>query len=758
MARHFAEEGQTRPRFVAVATVLAMALCVCFFALYMELFLESSLAGPGASPSGLATGELGPVPLLRTACLLALGLAVAAAAALLPRRVAHALFRLRYAVAVVAVLAAVLLDVSGSSVGMWAQALGNGTDAGTLLGVPRGVRSDEWLVSTPFALSQGHVGYAALSSLVRGTATDMTMTYGQPAWAIPTLFRPFLWGYLVLGGSCGLAFFWAARNAALLTVTFELARVVTRDRRALSLAVALVVAFSTQVQWWFAVNSVVELLVFGQGLVLALRAYLRAASDGASAPCRWGLGALLAWMCGGYLFALYPAWQVSLFYVFAAMGVWVLVDWRRKVREGTARPVAASRLVVPVACPLLVVAALAGAALWLSRDMVAATAASVYPGTRFETGGHLGALPFSYAQSLLSAAGTPGSLWEGEATNASEQATMVTLLPLPLVLGAWRALRRRDALCRCLCVADLFLLAYGYLGFPAWLSRVTLMSNVPDYRLALALGLANVVLLARCLACADEPVANDSAAGGEGRLASRVGPSSAGARAATSRPSVGFAVLAFAAGACALAAARLVVRPSVPLVERAMLVALACAAALLLACRLVLGADVRRALLVASLLCLVPGGLFVNPVQHGVAALVESPQAQMVERVSDADPGLWAADAPVGGQLCAAVGAASLNSVNTYPDFARWHLIDPGGANEGAYNRYAHIYLALTYGPTTYAVPQGDVLRVDLNVDDLRRLGVRYFLSELDYDGVSTGSTSLARIDAAGTWSVYRVM
>ena len=42
----------------------------------------------------------------------------------------------------------------------------------------------------------------------------------------------------------------------------------------LSLASALLVAFSSQVQWWFAVNSLVEMLVFGQLAVLIVHYFM----------------------------------------------------------------------------------------------------------------------------------------------------------------------------------------------------------------------------------------------------------------------------------------------------------------------------------------------------------------------------------------------------------------------------------------------------------------------------------------------------
>lgn len=101
---------------------------------------------------------------------------------------------------------------------------GGETFRGTLLGIPRSIRSDEWIVFTPFALSQARSGYTAISSLPRAMPTDVTMVYAQPAWALANIFRPFLWGFMLQDSEMELAFFWSARLMLLLLVSYEFGR------------------------------------------------------------------------------------------------------------------------------------------------------------------------------------------------------------------------------------------------------------------------------------------------------------------------------------------------------------------------------------------------------------------------------------------------------------------------------------------------------------------------------------------------------
>ena len=62
-------------------------------------------------------------------------------------------YKYRYLLALTIFLMCVLFEIHGSSFGMWDEILG-GKPHQTLLGVVRPIRSDEWNVLTPLALSQ----------------------------------------------------------------------------------------------------------------------------------------------------------------------------------------------------------------------------------------------------------------------------------------------------------------------------------------------------------------------------------------------------------------------------------------------------------------------------------------------------------------------------------------------------------------------------------------------------------------------------
>lgn len=163
--------------------------------------------------------------------------------------------------------------------------------------------------------------YPYFGQVMRGAITDSFIVYGQPVWDIAVLFCPFHWGYLLLGAERGLSFFWCARLIALFMVTFELSMLLTNRKRVLSLASALLVAFSSQVQWWFAVNSLVEMLVFGQLAVLIVHYFMVTKKIWARTLLMIGMA-----FCGGaYILTFYPSWQVPLGYAFLALIVGVII-------------------------------------------------------------------------------------------------------------------------------------------------------------------------------------------------------------------------------------------------------------------------------------------------------------------------------------------------------------------------------------------------------------------------------------------------
>lgn len=737
MAKPSCSEYVAHNRPFAAFCALVALLC----SLYCECFRSIVLHEQTGVAAGLAFGSVTVGTLVRVGGAFALLLAAIYLAAThkgaLRWLLAH---RVPLGVALVALLT--LMQISGSSIGMWATLPGEEANNGVLFGMPRAIRSDEWCVYTPFSFAQAATGNHAVSSAIRGGGTDVTMIYAQPCWSLATLFRPFLWGYLVLGVTRGLSFYWCARAVVLLLVTFEFMLLLTeRDRHVAAYATVLV-GFAPIVEWWFAVNGTVELLVFGEGLVLCLHRFLRAAGG----VRRWAWAGLLAWLLGCYALIIYPAWQIPFVYVFGCVGIWDLATWLRSMpQDKRPRP-------LHVTGPLAAAAALAALAIlacvWLARDAIAVSSGTVYPGERFFVGG-------TYLGSLFNSTTAPiSALWPEHYTgNVCESAAFISLFPLgallALTLLAVSALRHSiDYGIVALLAPYVFLLAFGILGFPAPLAKATLMSYVLPGRLALPLGFLDVALLARSLALLPK-VAPRDAVRQRAPQTSLHGPKFA-------LPVV--ACLVFVGVLVALAALdnpQLMHRRAI-VTTAALLTALAVPVFLH-----VFSAGQGRCaaetwLLVSALVPFVCG-MCVNPVQIGASALLNSHIAQGVGAVRANDPdALWLTDSSVIGQACIATGAPTINSVNVYPNMERWHAIDPSGTYEDVYNRYATI-LVNPGTKTEFTLLQNDMFELTIAPDDVPKLGATYWLSAQDLTQWSTEHVRFEPRQQAGAYTVYLV-
>lgn len=620
-------------------------------------------------------------------------------------------FKYRYVIALALLCVLVAFDISGSSVAQWSRYIGGAPEQGTLLGLSRWVRGDEFMVFTPFAFSQAHTGYSPVSEILRGIPTDVTMVYAQPCWSFATLFRPFLWGYLFLGSVKGLAFYWNARFLALLLVSFEFGRVSLNRSKWIAAAYAYLMCFSPVLQWWFSINGLVEMLIFGQGLVLCLHALVRSNSTLATVVQTF----LMAYLASGFILVAYPAWQVPVFWIFLAIGAGEVLTFSQSSRYESCRAVQLRQTVVSIIFALLLTGIFVIACFAPVLDIVRTVSDTIYPGKRLSSGGDgLTCLWFNvsgYFNSLQSS---------GVALNACESVGFSPLFPLGLLSCVPYAFlngksRFSDSLSVLPLVAvELVLVVYVVFGLPNWLADITLLSHSTALRVSQMMGLADLVLLMRCgfsIRVEDDCMRRSfGTSSGVSLLRARV---------------VWLAVIivyiVYVIIACFESGLRLYY-----------------VAFFLAVCALSVWAILSFSTDGNAFPCfclsivVAMSGACVNPVQKGASSLLGSEAYAAIEEVSaSSDGALWAADSNYLGQLCVTAGAPCINSVNTYPDLERWYKLDPGRASVDIYNRYAHISISLTDGDHSIFV-QGaspDTFSVSLTLDDAVRMGVRYFVS-----------------------------
>lgn len=624
------------------------------------------------------------------------------------------IFVYRWFLGLALLVVCVFFELHGSSIGLYAKILGYPDSNIVILGKNRPIRSDEWLVFTPFAFSQYFTGFSYISDIVRGTATDMFIVYGQAVWDLGMIFRPTQWGYLFLKPGAGLSFFWISRWIFLFLISFEFGRVLTNDKKYMGFCYAMMVAFAPVVQWWFSVNSFVEILMFGQGIILLWNRYLL--SERLKYRLLYILG--IYWCAGGYLFSIYPAWQVPFAYIFLSLFIWLGIQHKAQLvqRKGDLFfwGIGLILFLVPVVHVLQ-----------NSWDTIQLVKNTEYPGDRKSTGGGLSIRDlFVYGNSLF----LPYYDVIGNSNNC-EAASFFCLAPVGFCLFLWRNFhKRKDILLLMLVGVNILFIFWGIVGMPLWVSNIFLLSNTTKDRITSAIGFLDMLILFRVMALDDFSEFLHK-------------------RRAIITAAV---IMAIFVVYCGRAALPIWISWKMAVIEFMVLV---CLFSLLLS-----GKTSAFIKCISIIMLLI--GFTVNPISHGVASIYANPLGQKIASIADQDKELWLVEGNTREIINYPImfGAPTINSVNVYPDLERWRKISSDTADIKIYNRYAHIVVNLTDREnTTFSLKFADLMEIKLNLHDLKSLQVKYILTRNELSHLQSEDVHFLELFNENGFYIYKV-
>jgi len=617
-------------------------------------------------------------------------------------------YRNRYIIALAVLIVSVLFKLNGTSLYKWSDLLRGAEQYRPILGDARNVRSDEWAVWSVFTISQGLAGWPAVSQAIAGgnVSTLWISVGGIPAFNIAFLFKPLYWGFLLLGSERGFSFLWTMRSLLLFFVSFELAMRYTKKNPWLSFCAAMLLTFAPYVQWWFS-QSVAEVLIFGQGMMLCLMAYV----ESTSRKKRILLAVLLAYCIGCFVMIAYLTWLISTFYVVLAVSIAVLISNRKRLSKAD---ILTLMLPVLLAVGYLVMIALS------DKATLTAVQNSVYPGRRFATNGDLYNMPsyFTGLYSLLLPFTQPPML------NSSELSSFLTFAPAGMILAGYSMIKTKkvDSISLALIALELAFLYFMIVGVPAAVAKITLLSRCN--RLNVALGLADIMLLIRGLSFGNKlPL-----------------PLIIGSTITATAGQILVMLFFF--------------QPNKFVVIG------------LIGLYLVLfflifnypgSKSPSKQILAFALFCLMlAAGGFVNPIQQGTKCVTETNLVKTLTAIDDTKDDVYLVEGywPITNVPLLA-GKTCFNSTQVYPNTERWKPVDPTGQYEDVYNRFCHVSLDLVETETSFELPYEDYIHVDLSVDDLKTYGIQYLVTTKVYSTLRNCTFTL--VGMADEWNVYRI-
>lgn len=599
--------------------------------------------------------------------------------------------RYRYWIALIVFLLCVLFRLHGSSIGVYNVIWPDKGSAGTLFGISRSIRSDEFNVQLPYYFSQYYNQYRETSHQMSLAGQNMILGYNAPVWDLTMIGKPFTWGYLLFGNEIGLSWYWSSKTLLFVLMTFEMLKIMTRNEKAALLG-ACILVFSPSMQWWFSPHMydvffwASALFVSGYYFFTADQIWLKGLTTLTS------VSALV-----GFVIALFPAIQITAGMLVFALFIVCLIRDKEQIHFKKTDWFRGGLVLLGVGLVL-------GHFVIAAGDEIKLLYSTVYPGNRMVLGRtNTWSDLFLDYRSFLLPFRNPSTL------NASELSTFNHLGPLCMSYFPYLYYRvKKEGDPKDLRVGLLLVIAgmieacFMIVGFPKWLARITLFSYCNRMKIVYGFTATLLTIWSAVMMVTYHKILNK-------------------------RISAAYA-LVFLAVSVALVPSMtdLKMVKSYGIVFYWIAVCVAMMAGMMLL-------QWKHMFIASAVGTMVLTGCTVNPVDQGIAALEDHHISKFIGQYPKFKEGNWIATESVLTQnFLLANGMKTLNAVNFYPDYGKWRAIDPKGSYDNIYNRYAHIQMSIKK-KTRFYLKSPDLIEVHIGAKDLKKWKVKYILSQQDY-------------------------
>lgn len=696
------------------------------FGVFSSLFFSMYVTAVGLQTLDLAT-VINRINIIKT-CLLFFLLTLFFFICIRTRFIYY-LHKYRHLFAVALLLSLVLLNINGSSIGfVSSQFYGNIQDNGILCGVSRSIRSDEYFVFTPLSLSQYFNNYDYFSDISRATPTDMFMVYGQAIADVSMIFHPFQIGYLFLGSSRGLSFFWCSRFIALFIFTYDFGLFLTKDNKLLSIVLAVLITFAPAIQWWFSVNGYVEMVVAFEVSILCFDRFMKA--NKWYMRCLYTAGIMICF--GMFCLTLYPPVMIPMAYLVLMFAIWVLIN-NKKIFSICRNEVFLCSFIVVFFLFLL------GRIIWISKDSILSTMNTVYPGSRFWNGGNLSIFwLFDSPLNIMNVFTDKFNM-----VNLCEDARFIDFAPLGYVLFVLIWVNKRkwtqiDLLLRLMVVVNIIMIFLALFMLPGFIYSVTFLSK-SSYRIVFVIQLMNILILIRSI----------------GQI-----------RHEKIKLKVSYltiAVLSIVVLVAFSISKEFFVNHLFSYKKLFLFIMLSLLCYMPWIFIFVKHKKVQNYAIIVVVTILFVAGFLVNPIRQGIDIVYDLPISKNVQNIDTEDNNsVWLVDGDrFLGNLLIANGKKTINNCNIYPNLDLWKRLDPNNKYNDVYNRYAHILINIVddknIEPEFFSY-NDDCFDLNCNIDQIKLLGVDYIVSKHNLCNFKhDNNVKVEQISSDGIYSIYRI-
>ncbi|MEE3343282.1 MAG: hypothetical protein VZS44_04240 [Bacilli bacterium] len=617
------------------------------------------------------------------------------------------MYRKRYWIGFVLLSILVIGKYNGSSVPIWNDIVQPEyrVKSSIIYGSARGIRSDEWLVSTPMTLSQATptVNFATYNKIL-GAHKNLVMLYPNlPSKDISILATPNKIGYFFLDVERAFSLAWYLPYFIMFFATFEMFMILLNKNKFYSLLGTIIAILSPAVQWW----QNPTLAGYG-ALAVVLFYYFLITEDKKK---KLLLSVLFGYSGYLYILILYPAWQVPYGYVFLLFFIWIIINNKDKVNKKV------FLYLIPTLMVIIIPLALT---FYYNRDVIKIMTSTVYPGGRDSSGGGADYISlFTYVSSIF----FPFKLLD----NPCEISQYMGLFPIPVFLSIYYMIKARKK--------DLFLIMCNILmvWFCLWvlfplpniLSKITLMYTSTVNRTQVVIGYLSLIIYIYILA-------NYHTSTRENLFSKK-------------RIIIGIISVLSTITIVKLSNKTFKIVAPNYLTLKMTIASLIVFSFIIF---LTLCNDKKGNNLLGLLLILlsIETGLFVSPINKGLSVFYDKPLAKEIKKMVKEDKNsiFMSADKDrYTGNYLVVNGAKTIDSVNYVPNLDLYHKLDPKLKYNEVYNRFEHVGVQIIEDKNTYfELIYNDYINMFINKSDVCKIGVDYLvtsgkdLSNLGYEKI----------------------
>jgi hypothetical protein len=594
-----------------------------------------------------------------------------------------------------------LFKINGSSIGMYSQYFyGDGQHSDTIFGTAQGIRSDEWMVQTPWLLAQVRNGIRETNTLF-GDGINFTTGY-VPVRNWTVIFHPQYWAYFVLPIEYAFSWMWWFRASLLIISAYAGLYLISRKIFP-SIALSLALFFSPFIQWWYSTWNV-EIIAFA--ILIAIFFYLMTRSKKFVYQIIDLL--ILIYLSVCFAFELYPPFQIPIAICVAMILVGYLINNRAMVKQ-----LLTKRFVISFILAGLIVILFLLSYYLTARESINIIRHTVYPGQRRLSGGGInlyllfgGIYNFSLqkgSQALMPGAGNQCEI-------SSFLLISLFLLPFFLYFEIKKITEHQplDWIVVAVCAYMGLILTWDLFGLPSWLAKITLLNFVQPSRSIIGLGLINIFACIYFFYRYKFTISSNK----NYQILTLI-----------------YALFISAVYAYISHNLRSVNQEIIPSAIYIVLISL------------IMGGLIysllnryKNVFIGLFLSVSIVSTIFINPLQVGLKPILGEKLSTVINSITEKSTGddKWVVYENIYlSNYLAANGAHVLTGTYLYPDLPLWHKLDPANQFSDIYNRYSHVTFSDTESSEikfTLTSPDGFDVSINPCNPILKSLGVKYFV------------------------------